>query len=366
MFRDQSGLAATIGLTQVALQATQQGAATTGSQASQNLQAQLQATTERQKTAANMITDLAKTAAAVYTGGLSGLGGGGSSGGSGGQSSKKGEMINYFDKTQGSLPEQRTGGSSESAGSVPGISGGSPGSVPRPSNGPSSSGQVTKAPSSPSSFSQNPAARAAVGGDQGLLASLISKVSSVMGMGDGGSVQVLSQLRVAPDYDLRSADYAAIQADKGPSMPQQADWMLMCSIRDSENWFIDYEGTDEENVAAFTTVKEVSKWFRMTGWYKTEYNNAPTLAELKATNADGSNAWLLLGIKGRMIAGDYPFVTGVDTGHLIVLRSKITVDETTGIVKFNYWTWGTPERNTEIRIDTLMENVLSSAVVTKI
>lgn len=49
MFRDQSGLATTIGLTQAALQATQAGAATAGQTASQNLANQLAATTERQR-----------------------------------------------------------------------------------------------------------------------------------------------------------------------------------------------------------------------------------------------------------------------------------------------------------------------------
>lgn len=114
MFRDQSGLAATIGLTQAALQGTQSGATAAGQTARQNLQSQLQATTERQKTAANMITDLAKTAASVYTGGLSGALGGGSSGHSG-SSSQKGALINYFDKTQGG-PGTTPSGSSTAGG----------------------------------------------------------------------------------------------------------------------------------------------------------------------------------------------------------------------------------------------------------
>ena len=98
MFRDMSGLQATIGLAQAATQATQAGASTAGQQAGENMNNLLKANTERQKIAADMISDLAKTAASIYTMGAAGAIGGRSKG-SGGNHSQDGAKINYFDKT---------------------------------------------------------------------------------------------------------------------------------------------------------------------------------------------------------------------------------------------------------------------------
>jgi hypothetical protein len=445
MFRDQSGLAATIGLTQAALQATQQGAATAGMQASQNLQAQLQATTERQKTAAQMVTDLARTAAAVYTGNagmLGGSSGGGGGGGGGGQSSKKGEMINYFDKTKGDsgageAGSSSGGGSSGSSGGSSGSGSGSSGSGGLLTPGGGSSSADGSDSGSALGFSQNPAARAAVGSDGGLLSGLISKVGDVIGMGDdsattsasallsrkawphldpdkvlgrikdlggaaykfdqgkfglclpaafyyivitnhadgfvsfanalyGGGIGFLGNLKVDPDADLRYADYAAIQGRVGPQMPPQADWMLMCSIRDSENWFIDFEGDVTEETAAETYLSEINEWFNKTGWYTAVFKLDPSLADLKALNADGSNVMVVLLFKVKMLVGDFEWTKGMDDHHGIVVRSKFNIDETVKRVSFNYWTWASPPRDTEMSLDTFKDNVIAYSVVTKL
>ncbi|KAK7178588.1 hypothetical protein DPSP01_012763 [Paraphaeosphaeria sporulosa] len=359
-----------------------------------------------------MVTDLTKTAASVYTGGLSGALGGGFGGGSGGQSSKKGEMINYFDKTQGGSnaagPSSNAGGGGARGVPVPGSkpSGGNPGRT-------SSAGDAASTSNS-QGFSQNPAARGAVGGETGILHTLMSKVDDVIGMGSenaeslvarkawphldpdtvlgrikelcdkpwsfdqasfgfcdpaafyysilqhhkddfvsfanalyGGGIGFLGDLKVAPDSDLRNADYAVITAKTPPNRkpPSQAEWMLMCSIRDSENWFIDFEGDEGEvlrQVAARTTVKEMSGWFNRTGWYTTEYKNDPSLTNLKALPTD-PDVLALLGIQVQLLKNDYPQMAGDKEGHAIVLRSQIDVNEATDKASFRYWTWGFPE-----------------------
>ena len=43
-------------------------------------------------------------------------------------------------------------------------------------------------------------------------------------------------------------------------MPPQADWMILGSIRDAENFFFDYEGKPEEDVSAITMPGEVIEW----------------------------------------------------------------------------------------------------------
>ena len=155
MFRDMSGLQATIGLAQSALQATAAGASAAGQQAGTNMDNLLKANTERQRIAAEMISSLAKTAATAMTGIPMG-GGGGISGG--GNHSQDGAKINYFDKMKGSAP---AGGASGAGGAAapppppPGSSSGSNGGGGSAGGGAQGSG----------GWSQNPAMLAATWGD---------------------------------------------------------------------------------------------------------------------------------------------------------------------------------------------------------
>lgn len=169
MFRDMSGLQATIGLAQAALQATAAGAATAGQQAGTNQNNQLQATTERQRIAASMITDLAKTAASMYTG--MPMGGGGGAPAS--NHSQDGAKINYFDKAgAASSPAAQGGGTGNGAGG--GVGGGgesSGGGVAAASGGVAAGGNNASYASgfmpAKYTYSQNPAALAATWGNLG-------------------------------------------------------------------------------------------------------------------------------------------------------------------------------------------------------
>jgi protein involved in polysaccharide export with SLBB domain len=104
MFRDMSGLAATMGLAQAGINAASQGATAAGAQAGSNA-----------ATAAQLLSDLAKTAASVMTMGVGGAAGGllGSSSGGGngnGNISNAGALMN-----QGRSLTQRSGGASGGA-----------------------------------------------------------------------------------------------------------------------------------------------------------------------------------------------------------------------------------------------------------
>jgi hypothetical protein len=158
MFRDMSGLQATIGLTQAALQATSAGAATAGQQAGTNMNSLLQANTERRRIAAEMITSLARTAAAVYTGGAVSAGGGISGGG--GSHSQDGAKINYFDKTRGQTP---SGGSNARSGAVVPVGG--VGQSGGDAGGGAGTGGSSTNGAEDGGFSQNPGALAATWGD---------------------------------------------------------------------------------------------------------------------------------------------------------------------------------------------------------
>lgn len=188
MFRDMSGLQATIGLAQSALQATAAGASAAAQQAGTNQQNQLQATTERQRIAADMIKDLARTAASVYSGGLAGGGSGGNL--AGGNHSQDGAKINYFDKTKQPLP---TGGDGQQSGgpaapATGGASGGDGGSAPQGMPG-AGDGLFTTAAYQPMAYSRNPAALAATWGTPGAsqLEYFDSMLDGAQALGGGGT-----------------------------------------------------------------------------------------------------------------------------------------------------------------------------------
>lgn len=419
MFRDMSGLAGTIGLSQAALQATAAGAATAGQQAGTNMENLLKANTERQRIAAEMISSLAKTAASAYTGGAIPAGGGITAGGS----SQQGAKINYFDKTQS--PNGPTGPGTGGAG----VGGAGAGSGTSATSGGSSGGGVATAGvgAGADGYSQNPAALGSLWGDTRSPSALIDRFVDELGLGSNGptaptggalskrkawpkldavtvlqrieelagdankfqqgalglctaaafyhhvlqrkaadcrsfanalygaGVGFLGNLKVAPDTDLRNVDYAALAAAT-PSMPPQADWMLMSSLRDSENWFFDFEGAPDESVAIKTSAKELSGWYRDTGFYTavmfSDSTGIPAIKAIEKSPTKHIALWIeasLLGAKGT---------------HMITLESPMTVDEVADKISFDYWTWGQPVKTLSTKLSTFRDAYLGVITAT--
>jgi hypothetical protein len=345
MFRDMSGLQATIGLVQAGLAQTMAGASAAGQQAGENMNNLLKATTERQRVGAEMITDLARTAASVYTGGAipagGGMSGGGRGGGATGGSSQQGAKINYFDKTA-TAPSRG-----------PAASGAATGGAPAPVGGSSGGGQ----PSAPSAvtYSQNPAARETVGGDIPSFPDMVGELVDKAGMGgsampepDGGAPlwarrawpildqdAVLSRIeelrlnpdrfdcataglcpagfflhnvaaaktaefaefakslyasglaflgsrKVSPSTSVRTIDYGELAVTRQWPPPPQADWMLMVGLRDSGSWLTGTEGLAPEDVVALAS-KEYAEFYQSTGWYSSvEFSADKSQAAIKA------------------------------------------------------------------------------------
>jgi hypothetical protein len=407
MFRDMSGLQGTIGLAQAALQATSAGAATAGEQAGTNMNNLLKANTERQRIAAEMITSLAKTAASMYTGGLAGGGGGGISGG--GSHSQDGAKINYFDKTQGQGGSQSSGGSSGGAvtpvGGGGSSSGGSnAGNVGGYSQNPAALaatwgdsqprsnvvGQILDKMSGVSGSSNDSPASGALDtrkawpkldsttvltriqnlknnanlfnqGTIGLCTTACfyhhmiqrdaAKFESFANALYGAGIGFMGNLRVAPGTDLRNTDYAALAA-KYANMPPQADWMLMSSLRDSENWFFDYEGAPDESTAIETPTKELKGFYTSTGLYNNVvFNEGTSVADIKAISKTANNH-VVLWIRTALLGG-----SGT---HVITLEGPITVDEANDKVTFDYWTWAQPVKTMNTTLTNFKANYLGN------
>lgn len=349
MFRDMSGLQATIGLVQAGLAQTMAGASAAGQQAGENMNNLLKATTERQRIGAEMVTDLARTAASVYTGGAipagGGMSGGGRGGGVTGGSSQQGAKINYFDKT------------ATAPSGVPAASGAATSGAPAPAGGSSGGGQ----PSAPSAvtYSQNPAARQSVGGDIPSFPDMVGELVDKAGMGeaaapepDGGAPlsarrawpildqdAVLSRIeelrlnpdrfdcataglcpagfflhnvaaakppefaefaktlyasglaflgsrKVSPSMSVRSIDYGELAVTRQWPPPPQADWMLMVGLRDSGSWLTGTEGLAPEDVVAVAS-KEYAEFYQSTGWYSSvEFSADKSQAAIEALPGD--------------------------------------------------------------------------------
>jgi hypothetical protein len=390
MFRDMSGLQGTIGLAQAALQATAAGAATAGQQAGTNMQNHLQAQTERMRIAA----DLAKSAIAAYTGVPAKDGGSGG----GGSHSQDGAKVNYFDKTAdkaangssasngGSGAAIESGGSSGSAGIVDSSGGATNGGG---SNGYSQNPGILSATwgdAKPASNTvgnlidrimgsdEDPqSGNVALGNataswpyldkvqvldrikllrgdpdlfDQGRMGlctaaafyhhALQRSPDKVAQLGNAllnQGVGYLGNLKIRAGYDLRHADYAKLAAANPPFVPQ-AEWMLMSSLRDSENIWFDFEGSLDEGYSMETSAKELSGWYDDTGFYSNvSYTDDTSIAKIKTLKKTATNQ-LALWIRTNMIS------PGRQTGHMISVESPITIDPATNTISFDYWTWG--------------------------
>jgi hypothetical protein len=65
----------------------------------------------------------------------------------------------------------------------------------------------------------------------------------------------IGKLKLAPCYDLLCAPR--------PGGVEAADWVILSSIRDSENWFFDYESDKD---SGGSTVSETKKWLERAGY----------------------------------------------------------------------------------------------------
>jgi hypothetical protein len=135
-------------------------------------------------------------------------------------------------------------------------------------------------------------------------------------------------------------------------MPPQADWMLMSSLRDSENWFFDYEGAPDESTAIETPTKELKGFYTSTGLYNNVvFNEGTSVADIKAISKTANNH-VVLWIRTALLGG-----SGT---HVITLEGPITVDEANDKVTFDYWTWAQPVKTMNTTLTNFKANYLGN------
>lgn len=70
-------------------------------------------------------------------------------------------------------------------------------------------------------------------------------------------VGLIGDWKIAPDDDLLKAPC--------PTTVAQGDWVMLASIRDSENWMMDFHD-EEDNYSSNSTLGEVESWMKKAGF----------------------------------------------------------------------------------------------------
>jgi hypothetical protein len=145
----------------------------------------------------------------------------------------------------------------------------------------------------------------------------------------------IGRLRIEPGSDVRGYKPPA-----GAMHP--VDWMTTASLRDSENWFFDYDSVDGE-FSGITMPGELADWFRRAGYSDVRnetnvYFNKGTgnLDDASKLFADGYRVCLF--INAHILEADEQTKSSTTPDHWVVLRSEI--DHTGGKVTLKVFTWG--------------------------
>ncbi|MDN4491031.1 hypothetical protein QQX13_09335 [Demequina sp. SYSU T00068] len=162
---------------------------------------------------------------------------------------------------------------------------------------------------------------------------------------------------------------------------EPAAWIAMSSLRDDENWLLDFEGTPDEDVAAATTPGEVADWLEETNLYSNVRNEANLVVNrdvdhiLGLTPDNRHDVILLIHahlLRGQPVAasGGAPidgevksdeFILNSFPNHFIMLDGPATLNGDR--VEFNAWSWGT-NYDVSVPVDTFRKNYYGAVIAT--
>jgi hypothetical protein len=143
--------------------------------------------------------------------------------------------------------------------------------------------------------------------------------------------------KIAPDRDLLNAPC--------PSSIAQADWVMLASIRDSENWLLDFHD-DDSSYAEASTCGEIAGWMKKAGF--TDVVSEQSITNFFDSAAMFNNALkkyddgyhVILRINSSCIDSLIPSGM-VKGGHVVVLVGRCTVPPSKNDpIKVPIYTWG--------------------------
>ncbi len=170
---------------------------------------------------------------------------------------------------------------------------------------------------------------------------------------------------IASDRPIRYASYAielyelgkstigrvSIEPGEGvrgftpPRDMAQIDWLTAASLRDSENWFFDYDD-DQQEMAGITMPGELALWFTRAGYTQVQ-NETNVSLNKDASDIDAANRLLADGyrvclfIDAEMLNASEQKASPILANHWVVLRSPIS--RAAGKVTMKVFTWGQGE-----------------------
>jgi len=172
----------------------------------------------------------------------------------------------------------------------------------------------------------------------------------------------IREITVTPGSDLKGYD---------PGQKVEAsDWIALASLRDSENYFFDYQDASDE-FAGITLPGELEDWFRKVG-YADVVNDARVLVDEEEANIVRADALFQRGyrvclfIHGNMLEKSTESTGSVTPNHWVVLTSSVSfgvIPEGTGMVKtisMRIYTWGKGRRLVPLtgflKLDDFLDN----------
>jgi hypothetical protein len=124
-----------------------------------------------------------------------------------------------------------------------------------------------------------------------------------------------------------------------------ADWIALASIRDSENWFFDYQ-SDDNAFPGITLPRELAAWFKKVGYQsvinKTSLTHDENEANLReADRLFGERYWVCLLVNASVLDTDTQTDVAMVPDHWIVLRSHIQFGAS---IHMKVFSWGQGNR----------------------
>lgn len=151
----------------------------------------------------------------------------------------------------------------------------------------------------------------------------------------------IGKLHIVPGADLRV--YAP------PAGIDAADWITLASIRDSENWFFDYEAVGNE-LAGITLPHELADWFRSVG-YTDVRNDTNLVINKDEANAREASNLFQRGFRVSLFIGanllEKPGSGSPTADHWVVLVSPIRFEA--GTIEMHVFSWGNGRRRVPLQ-----------------
>ncbi|NQT87246.1 hypothetical protein HQ560_10810 [bacterium] len=152
----------------------------------------------------------------------------------------------------------------------------------------------------------------------------------------------LGTLSVEPGSDLRNATQSAYRLP-APRIPlNAADWVTLASIRDSENFFLDYQAAGDA-AAGITMPGKLADWYTAAG-YRQVRNETNAFFCKDAVNARAASRYKAAGwkvalfISANMLNTDTRNDASTTPDHWVVLAGSIVL--TADAVRLRVFTWG--------------------------